>query len=145
MKCTIIVDENREEEIVIYTHKKTSLISEIEELILTKSLELLGYSENSIVKLSQHDVYCFVVENNKVFAITEKEKFQLKQRLYVIEEMLDENFIKINQSCIVNIKKIEKFDVSFSGTLLVILKNGYKEYVSRRQLKFVKERLGLKK
>ena len=133
MKCTIIVDENREEEIVIYTHKKTSLISEIEELILTKSLELLGYSENSIVKLSQHDVYCFVVENNKVFAITEKEKFQLKQRLYVIEEMLDENFIKINQSCIVNIKKIEKFDVSFSGTLLVSSRFTYLNFVLAKQ------------
>ena len=59
--------------------------------------------------------------------------------------MLDgSDFVKLNQSCIVNIKKIECFDASLGGALKVTLKNGYRDYVSRRQLKAVKERLGLK-
>ena len=145
MKYTIIIDENREEEILIYAHEKTPFIEEIEKLILTESVELIGYKEKEIVKILLADVYCFNIENNKIYAILQNEKLQLKQRLYEVEKILDESFVKINQSCIVNIKKIKRFDASFSGSLLVILKNGYKDYVSRRQLKIVKERIGLKK
>ena len=71
------------------------------------------------------------------------EKFEIKTRLYVIEEKLPENFIKINQSCIANINQIERFDASISGTLKIRFKNGYTDYVSRRQLKNVKERIGI--
>ena len=42
------------------------------------------------------------------------------------------------------IKKIKKFDTSVSGMLTVTFKNGYRDYVSRRNLKSVKERLGVK-
>lgn len=145
MKCTVTIDKNREEEVLIFAHEKTTLVDKIENLVLTKSLELIGYNDKSIIKLSPLNIFCFVVENNKIYALTKNEKIQLKQRLYELEAILDESFVKINQSCIVNIKMIERFNVSFAGALLVVLKNGYKDYVSRRQLKIVKERIGLKK
>ena len=59
--------------------------------------------------------------------------------------MMSEDFLKINQSCIVSIDRIERFDVTPGGALTVIMKNGYKDYVSRRQMKAVKERLGIKR
>ena len=142
MKCRTVIDKDREEEVVIYVHEKNSLSYEIEELVLGKSLELFGYKDKNIVKLSPSDVFCFTVENNKVYAICEKEKYQIKQRLYLLEEILDSDFVKINQSCIANIRKISKFDTSITGTLMVSFKNGHRDYVSRRQMKKVKERIG---
>ena len=142
MKCRTVIDKDREEEVVIYVHEKNSLSYEIEELVLGKSLELFGYKDKNIVKLSPSDVFCFTVENNKVYAICEKEKYQIKQRLYLLEEILDRDFVKINQSCIANIRKISKFDTSITGTLMVSFKNGHRDYVSRRQMKKVKERIG---
>ncbi|MBR3716286.1 MAG: LytTR family transcriptional regulator [Clostridia bacterium] len=143
MKCRTVIDKDREEEVVIYVHEKSELSSEIEEFVMGRSLELLGYKDKNIVRLALSEVYCFTVEENKVFALTEKERLQLKQRLYLLEEMLDDSFVKINQSCIVSVRKIKRFDTSITGTLVVELKNGYKDYVSRRQLKKVKERIGL--
>ena len=58
--------------------------------------------------------------------------------------MLGDDYLKINQSCIVNIKAIKQFDVSLGGSLMISLKNGYRDYVSRRQVKAVKERIGFK-
>ena len=142
MKCRTVIDKDREEEVVIYVHEKNSLSYEIEELVLGKSLELFGYRDKNIVKLSPSDVFCFTVENNKVYALCEKEKYQIKQRLYLLEEILDKDFVKINQSCIANIRKISKFDTSITGTLMVSFKNGHRDYVSRRQMKKVKERIG---
>lgn len=143
MKLKIFIDKNHEEEILIYAHKKSELVDSIEKLLSDASKSLVGYTEKETVRLNAADVYCFTVEDNKVYAVTKKEKLRLKERLYQLEETLPDNFIKINQSCIANIKKIERFDASISGTLLVIFKNGHKDYVSRRNLKHVKERLGL--
>jgi DNA-binding LytR/AlgR family response regulator len=82
--------------------------------------------------------------DGKVCAVCETETLQLKQRLYEVEAMLPETFVKINQSCLANLRKVERFDASVSGTLMLRFRNGYTDYVSRRQLKFIKERLGMK-
>lgn len=146
MKYQTVIDSNREEEVLIYVHERNRATEELERFIDGLSMELIGYRGESreIVRLLPSEVFCFVVEDGKIYAITLREKLQLKQRLYVIEEMLDQNFVKINQSCIANIRKIKRFDASIGGSLTVIFSNGYKDYVSRRQLKIVKERIGFR-
>jgi len=143
MKCRIFIDKEHEEEILIYAHEKTQLVDQIEKLVSDDSFELIGYKDREAVRLNTNDVFCFIAEDNKVYALTENEKLSLKFRLYQIEEKLSENFVKINQSCIANINQIDRFDASFSGTLVVIFKNGYNDFVSRRQVKNIKERFGL--
>lgn len=143
MKLKIFVDKSKEEEILIYVHEKNGLVEEIERLVSENNFELIGYKDNEAQKLSLLEVNCFICENNKVFALTE-EKLAVRLRLYQIEDLLDDNFVRINQSCIANIRKIEKTQADFSGALTVVFKNGYRDYISRRNLKKVKERLGVK-
>ena len=143
MRCRIFIDKEHEEEILIYTHEKTPLVNRIEKLVSDDSFELIGYKDREAVRLDTAAVICFVAEDNKVFAMTESEKFSLRLRLYQIEENLSDNFVRINQSCIANINKIDRFDASISGTLMVRFKNGYRDFVSRRQVKNIKERFGL--
>lgn len=142
MKFRLFIDCDREEEVVVYAHEKSRLVSSIEKLV-SDNTELIGYNGKTAVRINLWEVYCFVTERNKVYAVTEKEKLQMKLRLYQLEEIADENFVKINQSCIANIRMIGRFDASVSGTMRVVFKNGYTDYVSRRQMKTVKERLGL--
>ena len=141
MKYRLIIEPDREEEIVIYAKRRNELVDKIEAL-LNADEELVGYLEQSIIRLNREDIYCVMVEDSKVYAQTEKEKYLLKLRLYQLEERFSEDFLKINQSCLVNVSKIKRFDSSIGGSLMVVLKNGYRDYVSRRQLKTVKERIG---
>lgn len=143
MKCTVITGESEREEVVIYCRRRTPLVERIERLADSDDDRLLGFKNGEVTVLNTSDVYCFVVENNKVQAVLENEKFTLKQRLYIIEECLGPEFIKINQSCVANLEKILKFDTTVAGSLKVIFKNGYVDYVSRRNIKSIKERLGL--
>lgn len=144
MKCTIVVTNEREEEIVIYTREKNSLTARIEAIAREETGAIIGYNEGNIAKLDPIEIYAVTIEDGKLFAITQKQRWQLHLRLYQAEELLGSNFIKINQSCLVNLKKIERFDTTLAASLLVVMKNGYKDYVSRRQLKAVKERIGFK-
>ena len=143
MKLRIVIDKNHDEQILIYAHEKTALICDIEQLVNNDSFDLTGYGETETIKLNLNEICCFITEDSKVYALTEKGKYRLRSRLYQIEQNLNDNFVKINQSCIANIKKIDKFKASVGGALTVIFKNGYEDYVSRRNLKNVKERLGL--
>lgn len=143
MKFTVILNSEREEEVIVYAKEKNSLVKSIEDLVNGADNYFTVQNERGIKRITEKEAYCFYIEDKKVYALTEKEKLLLKMRLYSIEEKLSEDFIKINQSTVINIKKIQRFDVSVTGTLKVVLKNGYTDYVSRRRIKNVKERLGL--
>ncbi len=142
MKYSVFIEPEREEEIIIYARERNRLVEKIEELIMNERDELLGYGERDIVRLDSKDVICFTVDDGKVYAITRGERLFVKQRLYQLEERFSLEFIKINQSCLVRVDKIKRFDSSIGGSLMVTLEGGYRDYVSRRQLKAVKERIG---
>ncbi|MBE6589937.1 MAG: LytTR family transcriptional regulator [Ruminococcaceae bacterium] len=143
MKFTLLIDPDREEEIVVYAHKRTSLIGRIEELAAEDGHELIGYGEDEIVRLAPTEVVCFLVEDGHVCALTERARYRLKMRLYQLENIYSADFLKINQSCLVNVEKIKRFDSSIGASLMVTLEGGYRDYVSRRQLRAVKERMGI--
>jgi len=143
MKFSLYIDPSREEEVVVYARKKSLLTEKLEQITEEFSNEIIGYTENEITKLNISDVICFIVENNRIYALTNAKKYLIKQRLYNLEENFSKSFVKINQSCLANINKIERFDSSISCTLKVVFKNGYTDYVSRRNVKTIKERLGL--
>lgn len=143
MKLKIIIDQTREEEIVIYCKEKNRITDAIENLLAEECLTFLGQTEDGYKKLELNEIYFFRVEDNKIYAALEKEKYRIKTRLYKLEDCLPKNYVKINQSTIINIQKIDSFSSDFTGTLTVTLKNGFSDYVSRRNLKNVKERLGV--
>ncbi|MBR6785063.1 MAG: LytTR family transcriptional regulator [Clostridia bacterium] len=143
MKFRLIIDKNRDEEILVYAHSKSALVEAVERLVSEEEFRLIGYIDREAVRLDFKEICRFVVEDNRVFAETAEEKYRLKFRLREIEEKMSADFVKINQSCLANINMVKRFDASVSGSLLVKFKNGSTDYVSRRQLKTVKERFGL--
>ena len=143
MKCYTYIEKVEEEKVLIYANERNKLVDEIESLVEAANINLTGTLNDEIVKIEINDVSCFISENNKVFALISDKKYQIKQRLYQIEEMNLDMFIKINQSCLANKKKIKKFESTIGGSLKVVFKNGYIDYISRRELKNVKQRMGL--
>lgn len=142
MKCEIIIDPLAEERVVVYTKEQSALAEEIKQLV-EQHTDLLGYADDEIVKLDPRDVQYVIVVNGKVFAVCGQSRYQLKERLYVLEKRLPETFVRIHQSCLANVAYMQRFDTSISGTLKIRFKNGDTEYVSRRQLKAIKERIGI--
>ena len=141
MKYELIIDTNQEESITIIAHEKTKKIIEIENLI--NELNIVGYSQDETRIIDINDVICFFTKDNAVFLYIEDKEYKTKLRIYQVEEMVTSSFIKINQGCIANISKIDRFKTSFGGSVQVIFNNGYIDYISRRELQNVKRRLGI--
>ena len=84
------------------------------------------------------------LNSGKVVAVTDKGEYILRLRLYEIENLLlTDQFIRISNSEIINLKKDNNFDLSFTGTICVKLSNGVTTYVSRRYIPKLKKILGI--
>lgn len=142
MKFTFIESKDKEE-IIAYSKEKSNLISKIESLCSEDNNKIIAYSNHIIKELNPIEIECFYTENEKVYALYQGKAYQIKKRLYELNKQLNNTFIYINQSCLANIDQIDHFDASIGGALMIVFKSGYKDYVSRRQIKNVKERLGI--
>lgn len=146
MKFFLVVDENKEPSVVVTCKKVTPVVSKIQELCKQFDCDenlLYGFSNGEIVPLDISQVDCFYTRNNKIYAQVGSEEYLTKLRIKQVLEMVDDSFIKINQGCVVNSCSIKNFAVSFGCSLKVVLKNGFSDYVSRREITNIKRRFGL--
>ena len=87
-------------------------------------------------------IISFYSEGQKVFAMDETKRYSVAKKLYELEEEYEPlGFVRISKSEIVNYKRIKSLDLSLTGTIKVIMKNGYETYSSRRNVAKIKELL----
>lgn len=83
-------------------------------------------------------------ENRKVFVYTEKDTFEIAEKLYVLEEQLyPYGFIRISKSMLLNFDQIYSFYPKLSGNLEALLLNQEKVIISRRYVAGLKRKLGM--
>ena len=110
----------------------------------TANTELTGYMDDRIVRLNYQDVYYFEANENRVFAYCHSDVFEVKYKLYELEEMfVPLDFVRCSKSLIVNMEKIEYLSPLFSGKLEAHLKNGEKVVISRQYVHSLKATLGI--
>lgn len=149
MKITIEKPpEGGEEEIIIRCSDPDSKI-----LALINSFKpggeasdkLAAFSRDKGIRLlSPEDIYYFESVDDKVFAYCETDVFELKMKLYELEERLtSKGFIRISKSMILNLAKAVRFNPYVGGRFEAILSNGEKVLISRQYVQELKKRLGV--
>ena len=105
---------------------------------------IAGFREDTVTVLDENDILRIYATNGKVFAVLPSGEYMLRLRLYEAEERLKQHhFIRISNSEIINLKKVRSFDLSFTGTVCVVLIDGSKTYASRRYVTRLKGVLGI--
>lgn len=146
MKVEVNIDKNCEEtKIVIYTKSvEDKIIKLIENLQIKETQQLNGFKDDEMYLLNQVNIETIYTEDGKVFASENGNKYLIRKRLYELEEILNpDNFVRISNSEIVNMKKVKKINLKLTGTIILYFTNDNKTYVSRRYLKKIKEYLGV--
>ena len=142
MKFYFIADEV-EESVVVRARSKNDKVIAIEKIVNDDKHKINAYKNKEVYIFNIDEVICFFTNNNKINIYVDNEIYMLKYRMYQIETLIDDNFIKINQGCIVNKQYIKKFTFSIAGSIKVVLNNGFEDYISRRELTKVKRSLGI--
>ena len=104
--------------------------------------QIIGTKDNKIYLISIDEVICFYSEDKSNYCKTNSGTFKIKEKLYELEEKLFKgDYVRISNSCIINLKYVDSFDTSIIGTIEVMFKDGSKEYVSRRRVKDVMKKI----
>ena len=146
MKIEIKIDNScKEPKLIILTDKVTEEVnSVIKKLSEDVPQVITGIKDEKIEVLEQDDLIRIYASSGKVFAVTDNGEYTLRIRLYEIEERLNPHqFVRISNSEIINLKKVDNFDLSFTGTICVNLSNRTTTYASRRYVAKIKKILGV--
>ena len=100
-------------------------------------------NEEDIVVLQSKEIYMVRVEDGDTVIYGEKNKYRSRKRLYELGAQLGSQFMQISKTTLVNLSYMDSIEPGFSGTLLLKLRNGCKDYVSRTYLPAFKKYLGL--
>ncbi len=146
MEIEIKIDETvKEPKIIVVTDKMTEEVSQIIKRLSEDGEKTIAGFQDGIAKVLEPDsLFRVYASNGKVLAQTSHGEYQLRLRLYELEQRLDGHFfVRISNSEIINLKKVKGFDLSFAGTICVMLSNGTVTYVSRRYVAKIKKILGI--
>ena len=139
MKIEFDINEKyQENKIIICTNKITEDVKKlIEKIRDEENIKLYGYKDENKIE----SIYS---EDKKVFARTESnEIFEIKKRIYELENILSEKFVRISNSEIVNFSKVQSLDFKIIGTIVLKFYTDRYTYVSRRYVKKIKEYLNI--
>ena len=129
---------------IIYANKVTDEIQRTLEIFGKKEVPITALqNEDNLAVLRADEIYMVKVENGDTMIFGQNQKYRSRKRLYEIERQLGKQFMQISKSTLVNLAYLDSVESGFNGTMLLKLKNGCKEYVSRTYLPKFKKYLGL--
>ena len=144
MKVRIELDPQMDEpEMIIRAPRLTEDVARLQQLILEQKMTpLTFYKDRSEYFVDVSEILFFETDGEKIYGHTKDEAYEVRQKLYELEEILPIAFCRISKSTIVNTKQIYAIEKSFSGTSTVNFYQTHKQvHVSRHYYQLLKERL----
>ncbi len=144
MKIRIELDDSLDDvEVVIRASRLTAEIEQIQQtLIQGNRPQIVFYKGSSEYFLDLADILFFEADGARIFAHSRKNAYEVKLKLYELEEILPVYFCRISKSSIANTRSIYSLDKSFSGTSTIRFYDTVKQiHVSRHYYQLLKEKL----
>ncbi len=127
------ITDKLKECLIIECVEVTPEVESIRSYALTKGTELTGIMNERIYQFNLSDVFYFEAVDERVFAYTKIRSYELKIRLYELENAYgDKHFIRCSKSFIINLMKIESISPALNGRFTAYMKNGEKIMISRQ-------------
>lgn len=128
---------------VIYTDQINEEVLQIADLIGNVNGVITAVEEEKTIVLRTKDIYMIRVESSKAIIYCKEQKYASKKRLIELEKILKGSFMKISKTTLVNLNYISSAEAAFGGMMCLVMKNGCKDYVSRKYLPDLKRYLGI--
>lgn len=143
--ATNISKQYKNIEVIINTPEITEEVTTITNTIMGISnsiKQIIGTKGNKIYLFTIDEIMYFYSEDKNNYCKTKNGTYKIKEKLYELEEKLSKGgYVRISNSCIINLKYVDSFDTSIIGTIEVIFKDESKKYVSRRRVKEVMKKI----
>lgn len=146
MRIRIEVDKNiMETEITIKVKELNEKVYEIQNILtnfFSRGKQVIFYKEEKEYYIPLDDILFFETEDNSIYGHTIDNMYEVKFKLYELEEVLPIKFIRVSKSTIVNVNKISSITRNITSSSMIEFQNTHKKtYVSRHYFKDLKARI----
>lgn len=142
----IIIEDCKDDEEDTIIIKCKSIDEQLLKLIYSVKMgskRIMAFKQGSVVMLNPKEIYYFEAVDNKVFAYGEKEVYEMKAKLYELEEDFEgTDFFRASKSSIINLSQIKSLTPAFNGRFEALLYNKEKVIISRQYVSELKKKLG---
>ncbi|MGL4738523.1 MAG: LytTR family DNA-binding domain-containing protein [Cellulosilyticaceae bacterium] len=146
MKIRIEIEDGiAENEVIIRCSELSAEVAQIQRAlseICLQTVNITFYKDNTEYYIGLDEILFFETEASGINAHTCDSVYQVKYKLYELEELLPRQFMRVSKSSILNISKIYAIERSLTAASTVEFQNTYKKvYVSRNYYKALKNKL----
>lgn len=123
-----------EEQVIIECVRVTPEIEEIRAFALSRGKGLSGVSDGGqMERIALEDVFYFEAVDEKVFACTADKVYEIKRRLYDVEQAYERyDFVRCSKSVVLNLMKLGSISPALGGRYTAHMQNGEKLMISRK-------------
>ena len=142
MRVTEKLVNNLDEEGVILQYiRLTKDFEEIKEYVQHKGDALIGYTQNNErMSVRVEDILYFEIVDGIVFAYTVDNVYEIKGRLYQVEEKVSKRTIcRASKTMLVNVEHIISVRTALNGRLYARMENGEEILITRRYAKEIED------
>lgn len=138
------IRKSEDEIVLIRCVKVNEEVREIANFVKSRDDLLTGYENDQMYQIALQDIYYFEAVDNKVYAYLKNRVYELKTKLYELEEQYDKRqFFRCSKSVIINLLKMESVKPALNGRFTAKLLNGEQVIISRQYVPELKKRLQL--
>jgi len=136
----IPIDES--EVLEIRCHKITDEVQEIISFVKSRQGQLSTEQDGQRMEIPIIDVFYAESVDSRLFIYTAKESYEIKLKLYELEDMLQgKTFIRIQKGMLLNLMKVKSIRPALSGRYTALLKNNEEVVISRKYVAGLKNAL----
>ena len=135
------IPKKEEEQVIIECVEVNSDVKDIRNYVLSKGMELSGITQDHhMERFSLSGVFYFEALDEKVFAYTRNQVYEIKMRLYEVEQKYaDNHFVRCSKSVILNLMLLENISPALNGRFFAHMKNGERLMISRQYAQKMKQ------
>ena len=134
------IEKKEDEQVLIECVDMTPEVRDIYSYVTSKGEELSGWKDGKLCRFSLRGVYYFEAIDQKVFAYTKQAVYEIKQRLYMVEDAYRSyHFIRCSKSMVINLMLLEGISPALNGRFFAHMKNGESVMISRQYVPKLKD------
>ena len=133
---------NQPEIVEIHCHKVSDEVKEIIAFVKSRQGQLTGSMDDMQCEIPVGDIFYIESVDNKTFAYTQNEVYELRQKLYEVEDLLREkHFLRTSKSTLLNLMKISAIKPALNSRFTAVLFSGEETVISRKYVPELKKAL----
>lgn len=133
------IPDKKAEQVVIECVEINDKVERIKSYVTSLGNTLSGTLNNRLFTFSLYDVYYFEAIDDRVFAYTDSEVYELKTRLYELEHAYsDKGFVRCAKPTLLNLMAVESLSPGLNGRFIAHMVNKEKIIISRQYVPEIK-------